>query len=341
MNQHTICSYRIFYKIRKMSYKIKRKFYEFFRDKYYFLRRPLLSLYYSITYKPVKTNRFGILYVDSTTNLGDYIQTLAQIEALKKFNITSDIFVDRENLSNYDKDPINLVMSGWYMHNHCHFPPSKKINPIFISVHINKEILIKRHHSYLKRYQPIGCRDSNTRNWLKKHGIKAYLSKCLTLIFDCYDGKRKGVYQVDVLVDNINYIPKLSDTFLNSIPENAIPITNESKPIKNCQDGLKQASELLSIYKKAELIITTRLHCVLPCRAMGTPTVFAHAKYNKDNRFKGLYKEINGSDGLLPFNETVVMADNELLKVKADLLKDLKDRLDNIKCNVMKIDKYV
>ena len=45
---------------------------------------------------------------------------------------------------------------------------------------------------------------------------------------------------------------------------------------------------------KAELVITTRLHCILPCRAFNTNAIFIHQKYNNDSRFTGLKNIING-----------------------------------------------
>ena len=80
----------------------------------------------------------------STSKIGDDIQTLAAINFLKKKGIEKYSFIDREYLSDYDGDAVNLIMNGWFMHNLKKFPPSKNINPIFISFHVNKEKLVKK-----------------------------------------------------------------------------------------------------------------------------------------------------------------------------------------------------
>lgn len=82
------------------------------------------------------TKKYAVMWA-STVNIGDDIQTLAAINLLKKKGITEYIFIDRELLSDYNGDPVTLIMNGWYMHNINKFPPSDKITPVFISVHIN------------------------------------------------------------------------------------------------------------------------------------------------------------------------------------------------------------
>ena len=48
----------------------------------------------------------------STINIGDDIQTLG-INFLKN-GITEYTFIDREKLSDYDGEPVKLIMNGWY-----------------------------------------------------------------------------------------------------------------------------------------------------------------------------------------------------------------------------------
>ena len=98
---------------------------------------------------------------------------------------------------------------------------------------------------------------------------------------------------------------------------------------------MQEARGLLEIYKQAELVITSRLHCALPCRAFNTPVIFIHADYGKDRRFSGLYQELNGSDGNVESHEK---SDNTIdyAIIKEDqenLLADLRQRIDTIKGN--------
>lgn len=51
------------------------------------------------------------------------------------------------------------------------------------------------------------------------------------------------------------------------------------------------ARNLLNDYSTASLVITSRLHCALPCLAMGTPCIFVSEDHLKnDGRFNGLYE---------------------------------------------------
>ena len=57
---------------------------------------------------------------------------------------------------------------------------------------------------------------------------------------------------------------------------------------------LEMAQKLIDKYKNAELVITTRLHVMLPCRAFNTNAIFVHKKYFEDPRFEGLREVLNG-----------------------------------------------
>lgn len=69
-----------------------------------------------------------------------------------------------------------------------------------------------------------------------------------------------------------------------------------SKDFKNEDDKFKKADQILKKYEKAKYVITSRIHCALPCLAMETPVVFI----NKDDdtvfsscRFEGLINFFN------------------------------------------------
>lgn len=315
-------------------------------------------------------HKFGVLYAP-TNNLGDSIQTLAQIEVLKKMHITNPAFINRETLSKYNGEPINLLMGGWYAHDINCFPPSKKINPIFISVHINSESFVSQHQNYFKQHEPIGCRDAHTKELMEKYHIKAYLSKCLSLMFDEYRGKREGVYNVDIftrkaprykghtrirkLITKLYRVPILNnyfskrmyeydisvgnakpelltnETFINSLPRQDTTHITHTGATTDLQSNLQRAQRLLDIYRQAALVITSRMHCTLPCRAMGTPVIFVHEKYKRGRRFRGLHQELNGSDGSIPFNQLDANIDNKTIaSAKGEILKDIRQRLKSI-----------
>ena len=189
-------------------------------------------------------------------------------------------------------------MNGWYMHDIYKFPPSDKITPIFISVHINNEYLIKNNIDYFKKYEPIGCRDINTVSLFNKHNINAYFTGCLTLYFDDVLEKNKSKYLVDINSD-CNYIPNINFDKNNFKDYEIIEHDIKSKNIiNNIFERLKIAQNLLNKYRKAKLVITTRLHCILPCRAFNTNSIFINKNYDNDPRFSGLKNVINGDNKL-------------------------------------------
>ena len=113
-------------------------------------------------------------------NMGDYIQSIAANQFMK-----ASLLIERERLDEYDGEPIKLIMNGWWMHQPCHFPPSEKIQPLLVSMHIRPsiadEMLSERVVAWLKKHGPVGCRDRNTVQILKDKGVDAYYSSCLTL----------------------------------------------------------------------------------------------------------------------------------------------------------------
>ena len=90
-----------------------------------------------------------------------------------------------------------------------------------------------------------------------------------------------------------------------------------------------QAEELLSRYAKAQLVITSRLHCALPCLAMGTPVIFIHPKYHEDTRFAGLREILNGygPDDQELRGDPMSMQAPDLSVEKADIKLNLARRL--------------
>ena len=268
----------------------------------------IFLLYYNLNYKKQcekehfskEIKKFGVMWA-STLNIGDDFQTLAAINLLKKNNINNYVFVDREKLKEYNGEPINLIANGWYMHDTTNFPPSNKITPIFISVYISKEEIISNNISYFKKYEPIGCRDLSTQKLFEKYNIKAYFSGCLTLCFDEYNNKNNKVYIVDP--KGSNGAKLFEDLKINlDINKNDIEYINHDPYDKiinykyDINKRLEIANNLLEKYKRAKLVITSRLHAVLPCRAFNTDVKFLHSNYHGDKRFPGLKDVINGSE---------------------------------------------
>jgi len=228
-----------------------------------------------------------------TENLGDEIQIVAAQQFLPK----PDVYLDRDTelgsckKINKAKEKMLLVLNGWYKNydskHGIQWPPNPKIIPIFVSFHIRlricPELLSPNSISYYKKWGPIGCRDKYTLNILKENGVDAYLSRCLTLTFP----KRTKIPtngKVFVASENkkiFDYIPKsLAEgaKFVNHYEKNTPLI---KRIIDSPNYKLKRAKNILDTYRnEARLVITTFLHCALPCIAMGIPVVLFYPNRN-------------------------------------------------------------
>lgn len=110
--------------------------------------------------------RTAILYSKNENstykNIGDYIQTIA---AEQYFD--NPEYVNLKKLSDYTpNDKTKLIMNGWFTAHPELWMPADNIIPLFISFHITPScydtILNQKGIAYLKKWEPIGCRDINT-----------------------------------------------------------------------------------------------------------------------------------------------------------------------------------
>lgn len=256
-------------------------------------------------------------------NIGDYVQALAASQFLPSI----DGFINREELSNYDGDKCKLILNGWFMHHPENWPPSDKINPLFVAFHLNESVkekmLTESGIKYLKQYEPIGCRDKYTATILNEVGISAYFSGCLTLTLgEKYKRPdfQEGVVVVDPMIPgskslldllrdllffcfNVSSVMKIlnkltsqytggkrllfttrflrcySKWFKKTELVQATYIQQETETFqKNFENDfarLKEAERLVGIYASAKYVLTSRIHCALPCLGIGTPVFFA------------------------------------------------------------------
>ena len=267
----------------------------------------------AVSTDPTAEHRYGVIWAD-TENIGDDIQTLAGLNFLAKKNIKHVKLVNREKLSEYSGAPLILLMNGWFMHTLSKFPPPENITPLFISFHCASEKLISDNCAYFRRHAPIGCRDTATMNLFHTYDIPAYFTGCLTLYFDPVEKKGKTIYAVDI--NSCPYIPHV-DASLEEYP-GCIPIKHDffdKSIINDPLERLTKAARLLFLYQHAGLVITTRLHCVLPCRAFGTNVKFIHSRLFQDPRFSGLHDVIGGAENLENAEE---MISREIVNKYAD-----------------------
>ncbi|WP_108868358.1 polysaccharide pyruvyl transferase family protein [Aquimarina aquimarini] len=275
--------------------------------------------------------KYGLLTYDENKrffNVGDNIQSLAAKQYLPKV----DVFLNREKLGEYQGDRVQLIMNGWFTHNIHHWVPSEDIDPVFVSFHMNNTaapaMLSDKGIAYLKKHQPIGCRDQFTADTLKSKGIDAYFTGCLTLTLDSYkvDDSERGedIYIVDPLYsyprsEKIFYNTKA--TVKNVLNGTAFQLGKKQKHLKNFiseellntatfvnqeppsntytdKEKFEMAESLLHKYARAKMVITSRIHCALPCLAMGTPVIFINGfdSFVDSCRFDGILELFNRID---------------------------------------------
>ena len=157
--------------------------------------------------------------------------------------------------------------------------------------------------SYLKKYEPIGCRDTNTFNLLRSNGVQAYLSGCLTLTLGNSYRHNPGndILFVDVLFKypTLKSVFKSFNSFQKSLTTGEFLLLGKQQKLiqkifgnhtirsakqithhYSCDlfptetSRFELAENTLKQYEKAKLVITSRIHCALPCLSMGTPVIF-------------------------------------------------------------------
>lgn len=246
----------------------------------------------------MKNRKYGLVVFDKTQNLGDDIQSYAAIQYLPQI----DYYIERESLNEFTSqngEMVNVIMNGWYMHDITSMPPSPFINPLFISIHFTDhlynecpEYLSGYFLDYLKKHEPIGCRDEVVRKYLTDNNIKNYWSGCLTLTIKKFPNVEKGNYicAVDLDDEELSHLRKLTNKEIRIITHKLDDSINSKL---SYEKRMHNVEETLKVYQGASLVVTTRLHCALPSLALETPVIMIHDSDNIDkvNRI-GVFLEL-------------------------------------------------
>jgi lipopolysaccharide biosynthesis glycosyltransferase/phage regulator Rha-like protein len=262
-------------------------------------------------------------YDRASSNLGDYVQTLAMISNLVRFSdlsFSSDEAGVAEYLSelascvqtesrlqsadakvhieiiNRDAasarpfdQPVWLIAFGWYMHpefkNLYNFPFPENIRPIFISFHINDRAMLNEAAvQYLAKHAPIGCRDWSTVYTLREFGIPAFFSGCITTTLGkLFPPTSEAGVRKGTAFVDTRPTPGDQRSEMDLISTQVGPDIRNTGFVKN----LRSAREMLDNYRRYGRIATSRLHCYLPSKALGLEVEF-RPKNRADVRFEGL-----------------------------------------------------
>lgn len=292
--------------------------------------------------------KYGLITFKNTENIGDDIQSYAAIKFLPQI----DYYVEREALNEFvpqENEKVTTIMNGWYLHDICSMPPSPFLNTLITSIHFTNhledkcpEYLDGLFIEYLKQNQPIGCRDNLVRKYLTEKGVDNFFSGCLTLTINKFENIEKQDYICVVDVDDeiTNRLRKTGKT--------VIELTHKLDAKENSkltyQERMDNVEKLLKKYQSAKLVITSRLHCVLPCLALETPVLYIHNKENIDvkNRLGDYLEMLNciTKDELISKNDkefvefiSSIKNKKEYLAYREALEKQVKDFVEISKKN--------
>lgn len=277
--------------------------------------------------------KFGLMVKKETENIGDDIQAYA----VKRFLPRIDYYVDMNHMDEFipDKEEkVAVIINGWFLQYTLNWPPSPYIKPLPISMHFtNKDwfwdTTDRAYHlqgyglEYLKDIEPIGCRDSHTQKLLDSKGIKTEYTGCMTLTIPKFQKIEKQDYicAVDVSEEVIEQIKKTTDMEVkivtHTVPEDYHKLSWEKR--------MENVEELLKLYQGARAVISYRLHCALPCLAIGTPTILLNEEYRND-RF-GDYTAYIESCKEEDFVSGKIIYDYKNISTHSDKWKELRDNL--------------
>jgi len=233
----------------------------------------------------------------------ELVELLEQLQARVRPDVAETAVAADVNLLAVDRDasmfravPPNTwtLGFGWFMHPmfgiRYGMPFHDNLLPIIVSFHCNhRGLLTPEVIDYLRRFGPVGCRDWTTVDIMLSVGVPAFFSGCLTTTVGTVfpelvnrPGKSAPVAYVDVPSEDV---PVGAPTYRHSY---------DAVRFRSFATNVYDAIELLETYRRKHSgLVTSRLHCYLPGRAIGVPVDF-QPKNRSDIRFAGLI-DINES----------------------------------------------
>jgi hypothetical protein len=252
--------------------------------------------------------KFGALWIDKLglgleipINIGNEIQHFYSIiQLLMEMGVVKEDLIPIKNsersLLSFDGEEIIHPMNEAMFDNSDDrrfakiFPLPNHIKPVILALSFcGRTELYPEAIEYLKKCEPIGCRDEYTLRLLEKCGIESYLFGCISLT-----QTQRSIGNYDKI-----YANDLPDGLIDYIPfEIREQLTYESQmfPDENkfSHDPLRRyrlAETVINRWRNtAKLVICSKLHTVIPCIAMGVPVVFVAD--NHSSRFGWIDKHL-------------------------------------------------
>ena len=224
---------------------------------------------------------FGLIHYLESDNIGDEVQSIASAHFLPRV----DVLLPRDKPLPPLKKETTVLMNAFWRHYSWLYQPMTNIYPVTVAMHVtsawnsaSKKKWIEN-KSFFAKFSNIGTRDTTTLDIFKEIGIPAQMTGCMTpFIQNPFQGlpRTDKIYFVDV----DKYMEKLIPAHITA---NATIIKQVvSREESNGMVRYVNAYNRIEKYAQAKLIITTRIHCALPCVALGTPVIFLNLKTLND-----------------------------------------------------------
>ncbi len=280
--------------------------------------------------------QYGVITYTRTANMGDDIQAYAA----SRFYPHVDYYIDREKIDTFfseNSEKVAAIMAGWYMHSPLNWPPSPFIKPLMVSMHFSPSMelacgTIKKNAlddtASMDWFEQsgdrgVGCRDEDTARMLEKLGVRTWWSGCITLTLNRYSDVEKHDKIVCVDVEN-NQV----DVIRRHTTKEVVSMTHRYTQCISVEERMKTVEDRLKFYQGASLLITTRLHALLPAIALGVPVIYVINEKTDACRFNSYLKYVDCIDkedllkGNIPYDFDNMAARHTMLNDMGEALSD-------------------
>lgn len=265
-------------------------------------------------------------------NLGDPIQWFGVLNMYQAIGIPEkEIF----EIPVFDMDQVDqageltLIMQGHITHSMLRGVMSKKnIRPLFIGFALLGTELDEEEIEYIRQYQPILCRDEITYRILSAIGIESYIFGCLSFIFPqrMVSKRLEKVFFVDTPESLKKFIPPSMESRIEYV-SHAIPLISDALRNEDLKKAEITAINALHKYaQEAILVVSSRLHCLCPCLAMGIPVIAVR------NNFSYRYSFI---DRYIPLYTPDMFSEIEWRPSKFNLVEENKKQMLSVCENIL------
>lgn len=214
-------------------------------------------------------------------------------------------------------EPGRLIVVGHFGRQYeTSFMKNSNVTPLFISFGWKDYYLTEEEVSYFKTNEPILCRDEFTRNVMRQYGIEAYLFGCITLSLP---GRLKKMH------GNKYYFVDVAERFLKLVPDKILKdsvITSQNIMVDDMSDSVMYDSKKIALNRlkeyqeQAKMVITSKLHCMTPCVAMGIPTIAVGDNFSYRYSYIDKFVESYSLEEFKNYNWKYISEYDELDKVK-------------------------